>query len=146
MRKDENNADKWLAQSDIHASILGKAIAFKQVCSKLIFDIYLFSEDDIAKTSNTVIGIVRASLKLFKDGHPEITKINIRCDNAGCYHSQSTIQALYSLRKEFKELGLEIQGIHFCEPGRFSNHNFYLTIPVIFLLGFYFFRWWQESL
>ena len=35
---------------------------------------------------------------------------------AGCYHSQSTIQALYALRDEIP--GLKILGVHFNEPGK----------------------------
>ena len=73
--------------------------------------------DASAKNSNTVVGIVRDSLKLFKQGHEEITSISIRFDNAGCYHSKLTLQALHSLTDEFDDLGLEITGIHFNEPG-----------------------------
>ena len=60
---------------------------------------------------------MRASLHWFIKGHPEIRKIHIRADNAASYHSSFTIQAMYSLRKEFRELGLEIVGMHFNEPG-----------------------------
>ena len=93
---DEGDDEKWLAQNDIHVAIL---------------------EDQSAKNANTVIGIVRHSLKYFKQGHDEITSISIRFDNARCYHSKLTLQALHSLREEFYDLGLEIKGIHFNEPG-----------------------------
>ena len=88
--------DKWITELDVHTSVL---------------------DDTSIKGSNTVVGIIRASLHWFVDGRPEIRGISLRVDNAAGYHSQSTIQGIYSLRSEFKERGLQILGIHFNEPG-----------------------------
>ena len=82
------------------------------------FDVFFaLADDNSIKGANTVVGIVRSSLHWFIAGRPEIRGISIRVDNAACYHSQATIQAIYSLRNEFKKRGLEIRGIHFNEPG-----------------------------
>ena len=79
--------------------------------------IFSLSDDESIKGAKTVVAIIRASLHWFVKGHPEIRKIHVRADNASCYHSASTIEGLFSLREEFRELGLEIMGFHFNEPG-----------------------------
>ena len=83
-----------------------------------IHSISIISDEESAvKNSNTVIGIVRDSLEIFRLGHPEIKTVAIRFDNAGCYKAKLTINALHSLRSEFKDKGLEIVSINFNEPG-----------------------------
>ena len=65
VRKDEDDQNEWLVQNDLHVAVL---------------------KDDSAKTSNTVIGIVRKSLEHFRLGHPEIREIALRFDNAGKFN------------------------------------------------------------
>ena len=72
--------------------------------------------DQSIQSAETTVGIIRASLKEFKDRHPGITKIKIRMDNAANYKSLQTIQALCSLQNEIE--GLRIEGLYFCEPGK----------------------------
>ena len=85
--------------------------------------VLIITDDTSIKGSNTVVGIIRSSLLWFIAGRPEIRVVHVRADNAACYHSQTTIQALYSLRNEFKERGLEIGGIHFNEPGNYQSKS-----------------------
>lgn len=40
-------------------------------------------DDNSPQDSETVVALVKASLALFKKGHPEIAKVYVRCDNAG---------------------------------------------------------------
>ena len=75
----------------------------------------LFLDDDSLQNSNTVIGIIKASLQRFKATYPEVEEMWLRCDNAGAYHSQLFIQALYALRNQIP--GLIVKGLVFNEPG-----------------------------
>ena len=39
-------------------------------------------------------------------------------DNAGCYHSQQSLQALFAMKDSIE--GLTIRGVYFNEPGKKS--------------------------
>lgn len=66
--------------------------------------------------SDTVVAIVIQSLIDFKKANPEVEEVILKSDNAGCYHSASTIIRLWAHRESI--VGLKILGIHFGEPGK----------------------------
>ena len=66
--------------------------------------------------SNSVVAIVLKSLQDYKRAHPEVQKVILKADNAGCYHCVATVARLWSQRKSIE--GLELIGIHFGEPGK----------------------------
>ena len=104
VQEDPNDPSKFITHNDIHVHVL---------------------EDDIlsVKNGNTVLGITKHSIIWFAIAHKgRFKKLSIRMDNAGCYHCQTTIQGLYSLRPFFKQHGIELMGIHFNEPGKFLKH------------------------
>ena len=80
-------------------------------------------DDDSLQNSNTVIGIIKSSLERFKATYPDVEEMWLKCDNAGAYHSQLFIQALYALRRKIP--GLVIKGLCFSEPG---NYYYYYSL------------------
>ena len=66
--------------------------------------------------SSSVVAIILASAKDYKRAHPEVEKLILKADNAGCYHCTATVARLWSQRKSIE--GLQIVGIHFGEPGK----------------------------
>ena len=66
------------------------------------------------QTSDTVVAVVYQSLVAFKRQNPEVEEVILKSDNAGCYHSVSTIMRLWALRNSVP--GLKVLGIHFGEP------------------------------
>ena len=77
----------------------------------------VFTDEESKKDSNTVLAISKAIIAWFAKTRGWIKKLSIRMDNAGCYHSQATIQGFWSLRPYFLSLGLQLMGVHFNEPG-----------------------------
>ena len=124
VRKSGDNSEEWLAQNDIHVAVL---------------------DDDSPKTANTVIGIVRKSLEHFRLGHPEIREIELRFDNAGCYHAKLTVNALHSLRSEFARKNLKIAAINYNEPGKKAKLYLWWLLSIHLLFSEYVsvFRRWQ---
>ena len=57
----------------------------------------------------------------------------LRCDNAGAYHSQLFVQALYALRNHVP--GLNVKGLYFSEPGMFISTHFIFIISLILLFA-----------
>ena len=72
--------------------------------------------DTTLQDSNSVVAIVLKSLQDYKRAHPEVQKVILKADNAGCYHCVATVARLWSQRKSIE--GLELIGIHFGEPGK----------------------------
>ena len=71
--------------------------------------------DTTLQDSNSVVAIVLKSLQDYKRARPEVQRVILKADNAGCYHCVATVARLWSQRKSIE--GLELIGIHFGEPG-----------------------------
>ena len=63
--------------------------------------------------SNAVIGIIDHVLKVIKDSDPTIDTAYLRQDNAGCYHSASTI---LSVINTFQRTGITVKRMDFSDP------------------------------
>ena len=59
------------------------------------------------------ISILRHTFLHRQQTTPEIKYVHLRSDNAGCYHSA---EALLSVEQLFKETGIWIKSIDFCDP------------------------------
>ena len=66
--------------------------------------------------SDTVIALVMASLRDFKEANMDVEEIILKADNAGCYHCWATILRLWALRKSVD--GIKIAGIIFGQAGK----------------------------
>jgi hypothetical protein len=68
--------------------------------------------ENVAQDSNCVLGIIDSVLLFIKKNFENPT-INIRSDNAGCYHCQDVIGLLNFFAKKHN---VEVLSYHFCEP------------------------------
>ena len=54
-------------------------------------------QDNAKQDALTSVAIIKENLIAYKKNYPEVKKMYLRSDNAGCYHSSTMIQALHSL-------------------------------------------------
>ena len=55
-------------------------------------------KDNAKQDALTSVAIIKENLIAYKKNYPEVKKVYLRSDNAGCYHSSTMIQALLSLK------------------------------------------------
>lgn len=66
-----------------------------------------------SQDSPAVVTLMQHTLHTLKIEHPEITSSYFRQDNAGCYHSATTILSCPTIEKS---TGIKIKGIDFSDP------------------------------
>lgn len=66
-----------------------------------------------SQDSPSVVVIMQHVLKMLRQEHPEITTAYFRQDNAGCYHSATTILSCPTIETS---TGIRIKGIDFSDP------------------------------
>ena len=77
------------------------------------YDAYVSLVDDSSKQDAlTTAAIVKENLIIYKKNNPQVKRVYIRSDNAGCYKTAKLIHALYSLDID----DLEIMGYVFSAP------------------------------
>jgi hypothetical protein len=69
--------------------------------------------DQCIQNAKSVISILRHIFLRLQQTTPDIKYVHLRSDNAGCYHSG---EALLSVEQLFKETGIWIKSIDFCDP------------------------------
>lgn len=69
--------------------------------------------DQCIQNAKAVISILRHIFLCLRQTSPEIKYVHLRSDNAGCYHGA---EALLSIEQLFKETGIWIKSINFCDP------------------------------
>ena len=67
--------------------------------SEMLTFVHVFQS--CSQDSSTVIAIVDDVLKQLKSTMPEVNCVNFRMDNAGCYHSASTLLAVYQVANKY---------------------------------------------
>ncbi|CAF1548365.1 unnamed protein product [Adineta ricciae] len=77
------------------------------------YKIFVHVFDECTQDSETVLAILSDVLSQIKQADPQIENAYVRSDNAGCYHSASTL-ALASRVSE--KTGIMIQRFDFCDP------------------------------
>ena len=80
-----------------------------------IVDAYVSIVKDSAKQDAlTSAAIIKENIIAFKKNNPEVKKLYLRSDNAGCYKNSKLIQALYSISNDIEDL--EIMGYIYSAP------------------------------
>ena len=77
------------------------------------YKVFVHVFDQCAQDSETTVAILNDVLLRIKKTDPQIKKAFIRSDNAGCYHSAST---LASAQQISDHSGITIERIDFCDP------------------------------
>ena len=87
-------------------------------------------KDSSKQDALTSAATFKANIEAYKKNHPEVKKIYLKSDNAGCYKSSKLIQAMYS--NEFDDL--EIAGYVYSAPcdGKSLCDTYYAIIKVSF--------------
>ena len=90
-------------------------------------------QDSAKQDALTSVAIIKENLIAYKKNYPEVKKMYLRSDNAGCYHSSTLIQALYSL--EIPDL--EIVDYIFSAPcdGKSICDTYFAIIKVVLNKG-----------
>ena len=63
--------------------------------------------------SHTVVTVMEHVFTILKHKHPELTRVEYRQDNAGCYHCATTILECHLLREKTK---MDLCQMDFCDP------------------------------
>lgn len=89
------------------------SVVFRKVGEELQSQAFVHIVKSCAQDSNAVVVLVQHLLRTLKDEHPEISRAYLRQDNAGCYHSTSTVLAVAHLKDS---TGVEISRLDFSDP------------------------------
>jgi len=89
------------------------SVAYRRVDGELKWEGFVHVIRSCSQSSAAVITIMRHVLDTLKKEHPDITKAYFRQDNAGCYHSSSTIMACRDLATH---TGIHVVRIDFSDP------------------------------
>ncbi|CAF4127583.1 unnamed protein product, partial [Rotaria magnacalcarata] len=90
-------------------------IGMKYSSNRQIFQHKIFCHvfDQCVQNAKTVTSILRHIFLRLQQTTPDLKYVHLRSDNAGCYHSA---EALLSIETLFKETGIWIKSIDFCDP------------------------------
>lgn len=105
----ESQAD-WFAKQGISWHI---SVVYRRVNGLLEWQGFIHIIQSCSQGSPEVVTIMQDVLKTLKLQHGEITKAYFRQDNAGCYHSSSTILACPAIAES---TGVHVIGIDFSDP------------------------------
>ncbi|KAK3716900.1 hypothetical protein QZH41_017016, partial [Actinostola sp. cb2023] len=84
-----------------------------RVNNVLVAETFVHIIESGIQDSKTVVTVMEHVLQTLKREHPELSNVYYRQDNAGCYHSASTILACKVLRDR---TGLDLRQFDFCDP------------------------------
>ena len=105
----ESQAD-WFGKRGISWHI---SVAFRRFEGELQSQAFIHIIQSCSQDSLAVILMMQHTLGTLKREHPEITKAFLRQDNAGCYHSSSTILACPAIEKAS---GVKVVRLDFSDP------------------------------
>ena len=105
----ESQAD-WYGKRGISWHI---SVAYRKVGRRLQSQSFINIIQWCSQGSAAVVVILQHVMQTLKLEHPEIKRVFLRQDNAGCYHSASTILACPSIEAS---TGVVIEGIDFSDP------------------------------
>ena len=105
----ESQAD-WFGKRGILWHI---SVAYRNVDKQLQSQAFINLIQSCSQGSAAVVVILQHIIQTLKLEHPEIERVFLRQDNAGCYHSASTIAACTRIEAS---TGVKIEGLDFSDP------------------------------
>ena len=94
------------------------SVAYRKVDQQLQSQAFINQIQSCSQGSAAVVVIFHHIIQTLKLEHPEIERVFLRQDNAGCYHSASTIVACTRFEAS---TGVKIEGLDFMETLREAN-------------------------
>ena len=88
------------------------SVAYRKVGQQLQSQAFINLIQSCSQGSAAVVVILQQIIQTLKLEHPEIERIFLRQDNAGCYHSTSTIVACTRIEAS---TGVKIEGLDFSD-------------------------------
>ena len=113
---------KWLPQRyrETQAEWFGKrgiswhiSVVVRRVNEELQHQTFVHIVEDCSQDANSVIQLLRHTLKTLKHKHPEIEAASLRQENAGCYHSVAMVSAC---RLMAEDAGIRVERVDFSDP------------------------------
>ena len=89
------------------------SVAYRKVDQQLYSKAFINLIQSCSQRSAPVFVILQHIIQTLKLEHPEIERVFLRQDNAGCYHSASTIVACTRIEAS---TGVKIEGLDFSDP------------------------------
>ena len=89
------------------------SVAYRKVDGQLQAQSFITIIQSCSQGSAAVVVISQHVIHMLKTEHPEIEKVYLRQDNAGCYHSASTVLACPSTEAS---TGVKVEGLDFSGP------------------------------
>lgn len=105
----ESQSD-WFGKRGISWHI---SVVYRRDQGELQWQAFIHIIQSCSQDSPTVVVLIKHVLQTLKNDHPEIIKAYFRQDNAGCYHSATTILSCPAIEKS---TGVKIEGIDFSDP------------------------------
>jgi hypothetical protein len=100
----------WFAKRGISWHI---SVVVRKHNGKLQHQAMVHSTTSSKQDSYSVVWIIRHTLTTIKKEYPHVTKAFLRQDNAGCYHSVTTLSACRLLSED---TGIQIKRVDFSDP------------------------------
>ncbi|CAH3127931.1 unnamed protein product [Porites lobata] len=88
-------------------------LALTTVESLRLLKSYAHIFDSCQQDWYAVCSIIEDTLEVVKKEHPQITQVNLRSDEAGCYHNNFLLAAV---RDAGRRVGIELARYDFSEP------------------------------
>jgi hypothetical protein len=89
------------------------SVVYRREQGELQWQAFIHIVQSCSQDSPAVVVIMKHVLETLKNEHPEVVKAYFRQDNAGCYHSATTILSCPTIEKA---TGIKIEGIDFSDP------------------------------
>jgi len=101
----------WFGKRGIswHISVIYR----RDATGELQWQAFIHIIQSCSQDSPSVVVIMKHTLQMLKQEHPEITSAYFRQDNAGCYHAATTILSCPTIEKA---TGIQVKGIDFSDP------------------------------
>ncbi|CAH3142298.1 unnamed protein product, partial [Porites lobata] len=88
-------------------------LALTTVASLRLLKSYAHVFDSCQQDWYAVCSIIENTLEVVKKEHPQTTQVNLRSDEAGCYHNNVLLAAV---RDAGRRVGIEVARYDFSEP------------------------------
>ena len=105
----ESQSD-WFGKRGISWHI---SVAYRRVEGQLQSQGFVTVIKSCGQGSSAVVAILQHVIRTLKTEHPEIQRVFLRQDNAGCYHSASTVLACAAIEAS---TGVRVEGLDFSDP------------------------------
>ncbi|XP_031565545.1 uncharacterized protein LOC116300759 [Actinia tenebrosa] len=105
----ESQSD-WFGKRGISWHI---SVVYRRLDDKLQWQGFVHVIQSCSQDSPAVVSIMQDVLRTLKQEHPEISKAYLRQDNAGCYHSATTILSCPEISRS---TGVKIARLDFSDP------------------------------